>query len=150
QEEVDENEENKEVLSITECGIPDYGMEEIKSKILQSKGVGLANHDDLTEKSIADINQAEVHSKMEVDISMTEAVGKAINEPDKIEDISCSIWTPVSKSSQSMVAYKRKDKLGLTLWDVPTYTRAIHVKKALSYYGKVLIHGVMAAGKSKA
>jgi len=153
QKEKEEIEENKEVLIITECGVPDYGTEEIKDKVTQAKGLGLAKHDDLTEGIIANIKQTEVHSKMEVDINTdnkTEVVDKTSNEVDKVEDISSSIWAQASKSSQSAFSYKRKEKLGLTLWDVPTYTRAIYIKKALSFYGKVSIHGVTAAGKSKA
>ncbi|CAG8798991.1 3521_t:CDS:1 [Gigaspora margarita] len=135
-----------------ECDIPNYGTKEIKDKKMQAKGVGLAKQDDLIERIIANIKQIEVYSKIEVDINIdnkTEVVDKTSNEFDKIEDISSSIWVPVSKSLQSMVLCKRKDKLSLTLWDVPTYTRAIHIKKALSFYRKILIHEVMATGKSK-
>ncbi|CAG8492540.1 43312_t:CDS:2 [Gigaspora margarita] len=90
-------------------------------------------------KIIANIKQKEVHSKIKVDINIdnkTEVVGKTINEFEKIEDISSFIWALVLKSLKSMVLYKRKDKLGLILWNVPIYTRAIHIKKALSYYEK--------------
>ncbi|CAG8832573.1 30911_t:CDS:2, partial [Gigaspora margarita] len=149
----EEIEKNKEVLIITECDVPDYGTKEIKGKIIQAKGVELAKQDDLTKRIIANIKQMEVYSKMEVDINIdnkTEIVGKTNNELDKVEDISSSIWAQVSKSSQSTVSCKREGKLGLTLWNIPTYTRAIHIKKALSFYEKVLIHEVMAAGKSKA
>ncbi|CAG8816907.1 34922_t:CDS:1, partial [Gigaspora margarita] len=114
----EEIEENKEVLIITECGVPDYGTEEIKDKIMQAKSVGLAKQDDLTEKIIANIKQIEVYSKMEADINTdnkTEVVDKTSNELDKVEDISSSIWVQASKSSQSTVLYKRKEKLGLTL-----------------------------------
>ncbi|CAG8848701.1 3373_t:CDS:2, partial [Gigaspora margarita] len=79
-------EKNKEVLIITECSIPDHGTEEIKSKIMQAKGVGLAKQDDLTERIIANIKQIE-----------TEVVDKTRNEVDKVEDINSSIWAPVSK-----------------------------------------------------
>src|SRR5260364_273126 len=120
---------------------------------MQTKSVELAKQDDLTERIIANIKQMEVYSKMEVDINIdnkTEIVDKTSNEFDKVEDISSSIWAPVSKSSQSTGSCKIKDKLDLTLWDVLTYTRAIYIKKALSFYGKILIHRVIAAGKSKA
>ncbi|CAG8764025.1 46434_t:CDS:2, partial [Gigaspora margarita] len=103
QKEKAEFEENKEVLIITKCGVPDYGTEEIKGKIMQAKGVELAKQDDLIERIIANIKQMEVHSKMEVDINIdtkTEEVDKPSNEFDKVEDISSSIWAQVSKSSQ--------------------------------------------------
>ncbi|CAG8843608.1 29518_t:CDS:2, partial [Gigaspora margarita] len=83
----------------------------------------LAKHDDLIERIIANVKQTEVHSKMEMDLNTdnkTEVVAKTFNEFDKIEDISSSIWAPVSRSSQT-----------------------------LSYYRKVLIYGVIAAGKFK-
>ncbi|CAG8835048.1 17240_t:CDS:2, partial [Gigaspora margarita] len=98
-----EIEKNKEVLIITECSVPDYGTEEIKNKIMQAKSVGLAKQDDLIKRIIANIKQIEVYSKMEVDINInnkTEIVNKTSNEFDKVKDISSSIWTPVSKSSQ--------------------------------------------------
>ncbi|CAG8798523.1 8253_t:CDS:2, partial [Gigaspora margarita] len=103
QKENDENDKNKEVLIITKCGVPDYSIEEIKSKRMQLKNIGLAKHNDLTERIIANVKQTKVHSKMEVDINTdnkTKVVGKTINEFDKIEDISSSIWVPVSRSSQ--------------------------------------------------
>ncbi|CAG8853624.1 19175_t:CDS:1, partial [Gigaspora margarita] len=78
--------ENKEVLIITECGVPDYGTKEIKDKIMQAKNVGLAKQDDLTERIIANIKQIEVHSKMKVDINIdnkTKIVDKTSNEFDK-------------------------------------------------------------------
>ncbi|CAG8830295.1 40955_t:CDS:2, partial [Gigaspora margarita] len=62
--------ENKEVLSITECSVPDYSTEEIKGKIRQVKGVGLAKQDNLTERIIANIKQIEVYSKIEVDTNI--------------------------------------------------------------------------------
>ena len=37
QKEKEEIEKSKEVLIITECGVPDYGTEEIKDKIMQAK-----------------------------------------------------------------------------------------------------------------
>ncbi|CAG8839646.1 45161_t:CDS:2, partial [Gigaspora margarita] len=97
QKEKEEIEKNKKVLIITECGVPDYGTEEIKGKIVQAK----------------------VHSKMEVDINInnkTEVENKTSNKLDKVKDISSYIWAQ----------------------DVPTYTRAIHIKKALSFYRKVV------------
>ncbi|CAG8705499.1 28739_t:CDS:2, partial [Gigaspora margarita] len=103
----DENEKNKEVLIIIECSVPDYGTKEIKSKKMQSKGVGLAKHNDLTKRIIANVKQTKVHSKMEMNINTnnkTELVDKTINEFDKIEDISSSIWVPVSRSLQSIVS----------------------------------------------
>ncbi|CAG8652249.1 16895_t:CDS:2, partial [Gigaspora margarita] len=106
QKEKEEIKKNKEVLIITECGVPDYGTEEIKDKIMQAKSVGLAKQDDLTERIIANIKQIEVHSKMEVDINTdnkTEVVDKTSNEIDKVEDISSSIWAQASKSSQNLV-----------------------------------------------
>ncbi|CAG8649750.1 3222_t:CDS:2, partial [Gigaspora margarita] len=42
----------------------------------------------------------------------TEVVDKTSNEIDKVEDISSSIWVQASKSSQSTVSYKKKEKLG--------------------------------------
>ncbi|CAG8762186.1 26630_t:CDS:2, partial [Gigaspora margarita] len=94
QKEKEEIKKNKEVLIIMECDVPDYGTEEIKDKIMQAKGVGLAKQDDLTKRIIANIKQIEVHSKMEVDINTdnkTEVVDKTSNELDKVEDISSSI-----------------------------------------------------------
>ncbi|CAG8853680.1 3690_t:CDS:2, partial [Gigaspora margarita] len=79
QKEKDKNEKNKEVLIITECGVQDY------------------------ERIIANIKQTEVHSKMKVDINInnkTKAVDKTINEFDKIENISSSIWALALKSLQ--------------------------------------------------
>ncbi|CAG8852122.1 9524_t:CDS:2, partial [Gigaspora margarita] len=67
------------------------------------KNVELAKHDDLIERIIANVKQTEVHNKMEVDINIknkTEVVGKTINESNKIEDISSSIWASALKSSQ--------------------------------------------------
>ncbi|CAG8631730.1 20831_t:CDS:2, partial [Gigaspora margarita] len=82
------------VLIITECGVQDYGTKEIKNKLLQSKSIGLAKHDDLTERIIANVKQTKVYSKIKVDINInnkTEIVDKTINESNKIEDISSSI-----------------------------------------------------------
>ncbi|CAG8748494.1 28755_t:CDS:2, partial [Gigaspora margarita] len=90
QKEKEKIKKNKEVLIITECGVPDYGTEEIKDKITQAKGVGLAKQDDLMERIIANIKQMEVHSKIEVNINTdnkTEVVDKTSNEIDKVEDI---------------------------------------------------------------
>ncbi|CAG8779476.1 8493_t:CDS:2, partial [Gigaspora margarita] len=87
------------------CSVPDYGTEEIKGKIMQAKGVGLAKQDNLTERIIANIKQIEVHSKIEVDINIDnkiEVVDKTSNEFDKVKDISSSIWAPVSKSLQRL------------------------------------------------
>ncbi|CAG8745421.1 28640_t:CDS:2, partial [Gigaspora margarita] len=120
----EEFEENKEVLIIMECGVPDYGTKKIKGKIMQAKGIELAKQDDLTERIIANIKQ------MEVDINIdnkTKVVDKTSNKMDKVEDISSSIWAQ----------------------DVLTYTRAIHIKKALSFYGKILIHGAVHFEKDK-
>ncbi|CAG8814602.1 42634_t:CDS:2, partial [Gigaspora margarita] len=106
QKEKEEIEENKEVLIIMECCVPDYGTKEIKDKIMQTKGMGLAKQDNLTERIIANIKQIEVHSKMKVDINTdnkTEVVDKTSNEIDKVEDISSSIWAQASKSSQSFL-----------------------------------------------
>ncbi|CAG8852487.1 3351_t:CDS:2, partial [Gigaspora margarita] len=64
--EKEEIEENKEVLIIIECGVPNYSTKEIKNKIMQSKSVRLAKQVDLTKRIIANIKQMEVHSKIEV------------------------------------------------------------------------------------
>ncbi|CAG8840961.1 2179_t:CDS:1, partial [Gigaspora margarita] len=112
QKEKEEIEKNKEVLIIMECDVPDYSTKEINDKIIQTKGVGFAKQDDLTERIIANIKQMEVHSKMEVDINTdnkTEVVDKTSNEIDKVKDINSSIWAQASKSSQSTVSYKRKE-----------------------------------------
>ncbi|CAG8768918.1 12691_t:CDS:2, partial [Gigaspora margarita] len=107
-------EKNKEVLIITECDVSDYSTEEIKGKIMQAKGVGLAKQDDLTERIIANIKQIEVYSKMEVDINTdnkTKVVDKTSNKFDKVEDINSSIWAQASKSSQNRVKKAEIDKI---------------------------------------
>ncbi|CAG8795219.1 33364_t:CDS:1, partial [Gigaspora margarita] len=110
QKEKEEIKKNKEVLIITEYSVPDYGTEEIKGKIMQAKSAELAKQDDLIERNIANIKRIEVYSKIEVDINIdnkTEVVDKTSDKFDKVEDISSSIWAPVSKSSQRTVLCNR-------------------------------------------
>ncbi|CAG8843028.1 11053_t:CDS:2, partial [Gigaspora margarita] len=113
--EILEKKEYKEVLLLTECRVSDYGTKEVQKQYTENKVAGLAKYNNLTESIIMNIKLFIVHNKMDIDQNKEASP---------------------AKNMIVLNNYKIRSKLNLTLWDIPIYTRAFYIKKALEFYRK--------------
>ena len=113
--------EEKATLLYTECGQMDHGTEVVKDWVSLVKKKELLNREE--EKLATEIK----------------------------EDIHSSIWAPKKEISQNTWGRKEKpEAINLTIWDIPNEARANQIRRCFSYFGKAMILGFMAGGKSKA
>ncbi|CAG8836985.1 1450_t:CDS:1, partial [Gigaspora margarita] len=80
------------------------------------------------------LKQPKVHNKMDIDQNKKTKIAlsdQSLNKESKVEDISSSIWAILARNWISPDNYKIRAKINLTLWNISTYTRAIHIKKVL-------------------
>ena len=153
----------KKMLLLTECGIVDYGIEEM---------LDIINPDDETKTStnleilntIPDTEtatQAKVQANCKpkramelVEISSKESVSKRTRQEMVLTgDFKEEIMNNSHQSTALTPQTKEKiykSTTCLTLWDIPNETRANQIRKCLSFYGRAIVKRFMSNGKTKA